>query len=474
MSYIYTIASRIKDKSGRELKRLEQRFEADSEREAMSQAHQGLQEYAESLPAADVISSTIRCVETGSTSQTSDYVEDLSSGASQSGLLEELERPDAAQAQAEQEALQRDAVDAVLSEDQKRTLVGDALVGGQTGAQDEPDPIKDFFGGERPSERLKRAGGVPVGTDTFPSVGRSGDQDGGEHPQGQAGNGGPVRSATAGADPSPGTHGGDPPGILPGVCDKTFATCRDRFRNEKRYGGSVVLDQLGGRSQVTPCPYVFGDRSCGVRPAGQPQSNNSGGASCSGGQAANAQRGRGPVAGGVSGGLQNRNSDAQRKSIGRKLLDDMIESSERLEQVTGRRAASITVNPEHAKYIGKALGLPDGASVDGGVFKGLPISVDYTLPDDASPGIVTVDSSGIFRAPSPGHLSYKGSSGQIFMAPLGPDGRPNGPFRHTGAVPNFNLPIGDQDEHKIDPVQWKGLVNRHYQKMMTRKSKESE
>ena len=242
----YIIGADLRNAKGRNIKSLPcvWRGEATDPKDAMAQAHESIARHCRANQDIDRISIAIKGIEDGSLVTTTEFAEDFTIGPGASSI--------------DGSCLASDGVDpaADLSDEQKAKAMriassraaqalADQIIGeqsgrrssaGETANEDDvtvtrvtdalPDPVRDFFGGELPSERDPAKGGpVSADADTFPSVGDPEyDGDGG---LGKSKEGIPQAHGSSGRDPSqaPMERGANRASPGPG-CDKLSKTAK--------------------------------------------------------------------------------------------------------------------------------------------------------------------------------------------------------------------------------------------------------
>ncbi len=175
-------------------------------------------------------------------------------------------------------------------------------------------------------------------------------------------------------------------------------------------------------------------------------------------------------------------TDPRDAEHGRKLLQEISEAAERATRIGRQNPIAVNVNASDAKDIARALGLPSGATINRGTYKGLTIYVDPSM-GAIGPQLIMGDSTGTFvprggpvdrdpplskpfgpnpSVPSGGFAQGgivanphtqddylggpNGLPGKVSIAPLGPDGKPCGPFTDLGHVKDFKIKLNAKME----------------------------
>lgn len=339
--------------------------EANDSKSAVVQAHEAITAECKANAQIDSISITVTGQD-GSVVHTTEYAEDFTIGYGASALGNS--------------SLGREGIETGLTDEQReqamehmKTRAVQALPGSiqeqlRQRAVEEADPLREFFGGELPSERKAREGqgGEEV---TLPV-------------------GGPFRDGGSGGESSdPGRdatqQGRHTVSAGPG-CDKTYNDCKNKFNNVERFTG--LIDPITGKQQ--PCPWRFGSKQCGVKPSQHYQRGSAGNHGGSPDGRSN------PV---PAGHVDPASASGGDKERGRKLLEGIRESAARMNDTTGRTPIGIVLNPSDARDIARALGVPPGGTLNGGIYNGMTISVDPQM-GSIGPKLVLGDSTGIYKA----------------------------------------------------------------------------
>jgi len=218
----YKVESIFRDAKGRELRRATTFHgeEADA-RCALVEAHRAMVPLVTADPRIDVIASTVTG-EDGETISTTDYADELGSGVASTGLMHEVNRVDV-----DTEAIERKAIDAVLTDQQKRELVEKA----------EANAADGIFNADSVN------GGGVADTDSFPADGKGitieglaapGSGTGSSQSSGSAATGGDDPKAVGHHKPQPSASGGHGTGLAPVA----------PARQGHGYGGSDILRDL--------------------------------------------------------------------------------------------------------------------------------------------------------------------------------------------------------------------------------------